>query len=116
MKISHIAVDFDGTLARSWSLNPGDGSQNIFQKAVLFYIKRKQKQGVSIILNTLRTEPERLGKAVNFLEKKGFIPDFINENDPKRIEKNSKEPKKIDADLYIDDRNIGLLGWLLRTF
>ncbi len=114
--MKRIAVDFDGTLARSWSLNPGEGSQNIFQKAVLAYMMKKQKQGVVIILNTLRTEPDRLQKALDFLRKKGFVPDFVNENDPASIAGYSNDSRKIDADIYIDDRNIGLIGWLLRSF
>ncbi len=109
--MKHIAVDFDGTLRRP--LNKG---QNIFHKILLSYLKKKQKQGVIIILNTLRTD-DRLADALKWLYCKGFTPDFVNENDPKchDIMKYS-DPRKIDADMYIDDRNPGLIGWLLRTF
>jgi len=105
-KLRRISVDFDGTLRRDF----GKG-QNIFQKIVLWYVKRKQAQGVTIILNTLRSSPERLEPALKWLELQDFVPDLVNENGPQ-----VEESRKISADMYIDDRNAGLLGFLLRTF
>ncbi len=109
--MKRIAVDFDGILRRNF--NKG---QNIFQKIVMAYLKRKQKQGVVIILNTLRTDEDRIGDAISWLAEKDFYPDFVNENDPDSLISFLKDSRKIDADVYIDDRNVGLIGWLLRSF
>lgn len=112
--MKYIALDFDGTLCRNaW---PEIGEPAWIHKLALWYIKRRQEKGDIIILNTLRTDPKLIDKAVSFLEGKGFKPDFVNENDPKLIKQYGKygDARKIGADVYIDDRNIGLIGWLLR--
>lgn len=110
-----IAVDFDGTLCRGLS-KKSPYSQSIFHKMVLVYVKKKQKQGVVVILNTCRTNPDSIARAGSFLSRKGFLPDYINSNDPLVIREYKKDSRKIDADIHIDDKNIGLIGWLLRTF
>lgn len=108
-----IAVDFDGTLC---SVNyPYIGKQKWPHKLILWYCKYQQKKGNIIILNTLRTKEKHLSIALDWLKSLDFIPDFVNENDPILVSIYG-ESRKIGADIYIDDRNFGFLGWFLRKF
>ena len=110
MKKQYIAVDFDGTLA---TMNyPKAGKRLWIHKLIMWYCKDQQKKGVKIILNTLR-KTENLEWAVNWCHEHDFYPDLVNENPPERIAKYG-DSRKIGADLFIDDRNIGLFGWFLR--
>lgn len=113
--MNRIAVDFDGTLCRSLE-HRKVGTQSIFHKIVLAYVKRKQKQGVVVILNTARTNALMLKQAVDWLKEKGFVPDYVNENSLETLNQWGEDSRKIDADIFIDDRNVGLIGFLLRTF
>ena len=45
--------------------------------------------------------------AVSFLEANGLTPDAVNDNLPERISVYGDNPRKIGADVYIDDRNAG---------
>ncbi len=114
-----IAVDFDGVLCDS--VFPEANHQNLVNKFFLWYVKRKQKHGWLVTLwtcredNGLKKYALSRQKAIAFLQSLSFYPDFINENDPSRIEKYGIDSKKVSADIYIDDRNIGLLGWFLRS-
>lgn len=105
-----IAVDFDGVCCKTaW---PGVGKQKLIHKAILWYVKMRQKKGDIIILNTCR-EDEELDTALSFLKEKGLVPDYANENARHLIAKYG-DCRKISADIYIDDHNAGMLGWLLR--
>lgn len=108
VKYNYIAVDFDGTLCSI------SGKQRLVHKLVLLYIKYHQKKGTIIILNTLR-KGAILQAALKWLKEKEFTPNLVNENCQRLIAKWG-DSRKIAADLYIDDRNIGPIGWLLRTF
>lgn len=89
-----IAVDFDGTLQLP------DGNVN----AALFHaLRHKQQQGDIIILWTCRSG-HRLTEAVCFCLQNGLRPNYINQNPPKVIKMLGHDPRKIYADLYIDDK------------
>jgi len=120
-----IAVDFDGTLC--CSLYPLADAQNWLNKLVLWYIKREQQKGTCIILWTCRTDdvdstldgdeiyPNSLRDALKYLKALNFIPDLVNESPIERVELYGGSSRKVGADKYIDDKNVGLLGWLFRA-
>jgi len=113
-----LAIDFDGVLCDS--IFPEADHQNLVNKFFLWYAKRKQRQGWLVILWTCRQDDglEKFAfsqqKAVQFLKSLGFIPDFVNENDPERIKFYGTDSRKMSANKVIDDMNMGLLGWILR--
>lgn len=100
-----IAVDFDGTIVENRYPNIG--------KPVLFAIetlKKLQDDGHHLILWTYRTGRE-LEEAVEFCNRRGIKFYAVNKSYPEEIYDNSLS-RKIQADYFIDDRNIGgLMGW-----
>jgi hypothetical protein len=111
-----LAVDFDGTLCTTaW---PEIGKRKLIHKLVASYVRYKSKHGWTIILNTLRDKNNKKAPmSLFYAESKCVIWDipisFINDNVPVLTQKYGYA-RKIKADLYLDDHNIGLLGWLLR--
>lgn len=91
-----IAVDFDGTL----QLPKQEPNQILIER-----LKAEQRKGNIIILWTCR-EGKRLQEALNFLVQNGFKPNYINENAPQAIAMLGHNPRKVYADIYIDDKNI----------
>ncbi len=90
-----IAVDFDGTLQFQ------DKKPNF---ALINNLKLAQINGNIVILWTCR-EGKRLNEAVQFLRNNGSIPNFVNQNCPQAIKLLGHNPRKIYADIYIDDKN-----------
>ncbi len=113
-KIKHIAIDFDGTLTSCPTSYPEPGKQKWIHKLILKWIMRQQKKGVYIIINTLR-EGRDLILVKQWCYLQGFYPSAFNANDPILTEKWGYS-RKIAAGIYIDDRNIGLFGFILRRF
>ncbi|MDY7395957.1 hydrolase [Aureibaculum sp. 2210JD6-5] len=100
-----IAVDFDGTIVED--AYPKVGNPKLFAIETL---KELQKDGHRLILWTYRYG-ERLQEAVDFCEEKGIKFYAVNKNYPEE-KFQGKVSRKINADLFIDDRNIGgMLGW-----
>ena len=107
-----ISVDFDGTLCTIEY--PEIGFRKRIHKLVLWWVKRRQRKGDYIILWTCRTG-FHLGNAISWLRYYcDFIPDSVNEDYPPYIAQYPLGTRKIMADLMIDDRQVGLIGWLLR--
>lgn len=105
LKVMTIAVDFDGTIVEN--RYPKIGKPLLFAIETL---KKLQEEGHQIILWTYRTGSE-LEEAVDFCRKKGIIFYAVNKSYPEEDFDNSLS-RKIQADVFIDDRNIGgLLGW-----
>lgn len=96
-----IAVDFDGTLFTENNF-PNVGLP-IFK--TINKIKQLKKAGHTIILWTCRVG-KNLKKAINACKEVGLEFDYYNENDTVRIEQFQNDPRKIGADVYIDDRSI----------
>lgn len=95
-----IAVDFDGTIVEHEY--PKIGEEKLFAIETL---KQIQKQGHQLILWTYRTGSE-LNDAVEYCKKRGLEFYAINKNYPEeKFEDNT--PRKLSADLFIDDRNFG---------
>ena len=100
-----IAVDFDGTIVEH--KYPAIGNEMLFAFATL---KALELKGHCLILWTYRQDGA-LEEAVEFCRKNGIIFYAVNENYPgETIEGNYS--RKINADIFIDDRNIGgFIGW-----
>lgn len=100
-----IAVDFDGTIVDHEY--PGIGKEKLFAFQTL---KEFNKMGVKLILWTFRSGTE-LEEAVQFCSKNGVEFYAVNKNYPEEIFDETVS-RKINADIYIDDKNIGgFPGW-----
>ena len=74
-------------------------------------IKMLQNDGHRIILWTYR-HGRALREAVEFMEKSGIPPYAVNRSYPEEASHPSDVSRKINADLFIDDRNFGgFPGW-----
>jgi hypothetical protein len=100
-----LAIDFDGTIVED--AYPKIGKPNPFAFETL---KKLQQDGHRLILWTYRYG-KTLQEAVDFCKKNGLEFYAINCSFPNE-EYDSKKSRKINADLFIDDRNIGgFYGW-----
>lgn len=101
-----IAIDFDGTIVEDRF--PSIGKPMIFAFET---IKKLQSDGHRLILWTYRNN-RKLQEAVDFCAKNGIEFYAVNKNYPEE-EFDGKISRKIHADLFIDDRNVGgFLGWI----
>lgn len=100
-----IAVDFDGTVVEH--AYPKIGKEMLFAFATL---KALQAKGHKLILWTIRTG-HLLDEAVEFCRQNGVEFYAVNKNFPDE-EWAPDTPRKLNADIFIDDRNVGgFLGW-----
>jgi len=100
-----IAVDFDGTIVED--AYPRIGKPKIFAFDTL---KKLQDDGHRLILWTYRYG-KSLEEAVTFCKENGVKFYAINKSFPEE-EFTTAISRKINADIFIDDRNIGgFLGW-----
>ena len=100
-----IAVDFDGTIVEHDY--PKIGKEKLFAFQTL---KELEKRGARLILWTFRSGPE-LKEAVDFCRTNGIEFYAVNKNYPEEIMDDTVS-RKIDADIFIDDRNLGgFPGW-----
>lgn len=95
-----IAVDFDGTIVEH--KYPAIGEEKLFAIETL---KQIQKQGHQLVLWTYRTGRE-LDEAVEYCRRKGLEFYAVNKNYPEEVYDESIS-RKIDAEVFIDDRNLG---------
>jgi len=101
-----IAVDFDGTIVEH--AYPSIGKERLFAFKTL---KELQKNGALLILWTFRSGQE-LEEAVTFCEKNGLEFYAVNSSYPEEVFDGTQVSRKIDADVYIDDKNVGgFPGW-----
>ena len=100
-----IAIDFDGTIVEHEY--PAIGKEKLFAFQTL---RELQKLGARLILWTFRAGKE-LDEAVEYCRKNGIEFYAVNKNYPEEIFDDTVS-RKIDADIYIDDKNIGgFPGW-----
>lgn len=100
-----IAIDFDGTIVED--AYPKIGKPILFAFDTMI---RLQKEGHRLILWTYR-HGKKLQEAVDFCAKNGIEFYAVNKSYPEE-EFDDSMSRKIHADLFIDDRNVGgLLGW-----
>jgi len=96
------SVDFDGTIVEHRF--PAIGK--LKEEALKFLQKVQESQNDVWILNTMR-EGKKLEEAVSFLHSVGLFPDAVNDNLEEVKAEWGNNPRKIYADVYIDDRNAG---------
>ncbi len=100
-----IAVDFDGTIVEH--KYPAIGEELLFAIETLKELQRHQYQ---LVLWTFRAGKE-LDEAVEFCRQRGLEFYAINKNYPEEIFDDTMS-RKLNADLFIDDRNLGgFPGW-----
>ncbi len=101
-----IAVDFDGTIVEH--KYPAIGREMLFSFETL---KAMQKAGHLLILWTYRSGKE-LDEAVEYCRKRGIEFFAVNKSYPEEVFNENEFSRKINADLFIDDRNVGgFYGW-----
>ena len=100
-----LAIDFDGTIVDD--KYPAIGKPKLFAFETL---KKLQEEGFTLILWTYRSG-RSLKEAVEFCRQEGI--EFYAVNKSYKEENYSENiSRKINADIFIDDRNIGgFLGW-----
>ncbi|MDX1279149.1 BT0820 family HAD-type phosphatase [Oceanihabitans sediminis] len=101
-----LAIDFDGTVVDD--AYPKIGKPKLFAIETL---KKLQSDGHRLILWTYRSG-KYLDEAVEFCKSKGIEFYAINSSFPEEKFDEATKSRKIHADLFIDDRNIGgFIGW-----
>lgn len=100
-----IAVDFDGTIVEH--KYPEIGDEMLFAFDTL---RALQKKGHRLILWTFRGG-KYLDEAVQYCQNQGITFYAVNKSYPEEILEEGIS-RKINADIFIDDRNIGgFPGW-----
>ncbi len=106
MNTKIIAVDFDGTIVED--NYPQIGKEMLFAFDTL---KLLQQQGYRLILWTYR-HGKTLEEAIAFCQKNGIEFYAVNSSFEGEIFDHQTQSRKINADYFIDDRNIGgFPGW-----
>ena len=106
MNNKKIAVDFDGTVVED--AYPSVGKAKIFAFETL---KKLQSECYRLILWTYRHGPA-LEDAIEFCRKNGLEFYAVNSSFEGEVFDSATQSRKIDADWFIDDRNIGgFPGW-----
>jgi hypothetical protein len=96
-----IAVDFDGTIVEH--KYPGIGEELPFAVSTLRMLADRQHR---LILWTVR-RGRLLEEAVEWCRKRGLEFYAVNKNFPEEVLENNDCFGKINADVFIDDRNLG---------
>ncbi len=96
-----IAVDFDGTIVEH--KYPAIGKEIPFAIETL---KKLKEERHTLILWTVREE-KLLEEAVNFCKERDLEFYAINSNYPEEKKSHDHFSRKLKADLFIDDRNLG---------
>ncbi|MDP4290360.1 MAG: hydrolase [Bacteroidota bacterium] len=100
-----IAVDFDGTIVEN--RYPKIGKEKLF---AIDTLKALNKKGHQLILWSFRSG-KLLDEAVDFCKDRGVEFYAVNKSYPEEV-LDETVSRKINADIFIDDRNIGgLLSW-----
>lgn len=96
-----IAVDFDGTIVEH--RYPEIGQEIPF---AIDTLKMLQKEGHRLILWSVR-EGKLLDEAVEFCRERGLEFYSVNSNYTEEKDNHEHFSRKLKADMFIDDRNIG---------
>lgn len=100
----YIAVDFDGTLCKHSF--PEIGEIQTHNELVIKFIRKHKVLGSKIILWTCRENTESrkyLDEAVEWCKENDIPIDYVNENQENPFLALGCKPRKVTADLYIDD-------------
>jgi hypothetical protein len=96
-----IAIDFDGTIVQNRYPNVGN-----LQPDARRCINQLHDDGHYIIIWTCRTG-ERLLEAINFLLDVDIKFNRVNRSEPSNEAKYGGHGRKVGADVYVDDRQVG---------
>lgn len=97
-----IAVDFDGTIVEH--RYPEIGREIPFAVETL---KKLQSDGHKLIMWSVRAD-EHLQEAVDWCKERGLVFYAVNRDFPEEdIENNINYSRKLQVDMFIDDRNLG---------
>jgi len=106
MQIPVIAIDFDGTITK-----PGCGNLFVFRPGCKEVVSELHRLGFELRLWTCRYG-KSLEEAMDFLKENGILYCFKGVNTNSEQISEGYDPRKIVADIYIDDRNFGgLPSW-----
>ena len=94
-----VAVDFDGILCQDKF--PEIGKPNY---DMVSFVRRMQDSGIETILWTSRVD-DRLAEAITWCEDRGLHFTSINDNTPSNKGQYGTNPRKVYADIYMDDRS-----------
>lgn len=103
-----LAIDFDGTIVQDDFPRVG-----LPMPGAIEAIKELHKMGFRLVLWTCRVG-SHLDDACRFLSKHNLTELFepCNQNCSDLVERFDSDSRKIYADIYIDDKNLGgFLGW-----
>lgn len=95
------AVDFDGTLSLGKFPNVGEPNKRLFE-----FLIGARKKGDKVILWTCRGargEKKWLDEAVEYCKGQGLEFDKVNDNLDEVVDGFGFNPRKVVADVYIDD-------------
>ncbi len=95
------AIDFDGTIVENCFPAIGE-----LKPEAERFIREIHRMGDKWILYTMR-EGKYLEEALAFLAELNLSPDAANDNLPEMCEFYKNNPRKIFANVYIDDHNAG---------
>lgn len=104
-----IAIDFDGTIVENEY--PRIGKEMLFAFETMKALQEKRHR---LILWTFR-EGKRLQDAVDYCQSRGITFYAVNKSYPEEVYQpnNEQTPRKLNVDLFIDDRNLGgFPGWV----
>lgn len=104
-----VAVDFDGVLCQDKF--PEIGRPNYF---MVSFVRRLQDSEIETILWTSRVN-DRLAEAVAWCEDRGLHFTSVNDNTPNNKEQYGTNPRKVYADVYMDDRSPWLTVYKSRS-
>ena len=96
-----FAIDFDGTIVENEFPRIGK-----LKPEAERFIRELRSRGDKWILYTMR-EGAVLDEAREFLAMHDLQPDAVNDNLPEMCEFYGNNPRKIFANVYIDDHNAG---------
>ena len=106
MNTKIIAVDFDGTIVED--AYPKIGKERMFAFETL---KKLELKGYRLTLWTYRSG-KTLDEAVEFCRKNGIEFYAVNNSFEGEQYDSNTQSRKINADIFIDDRNVGgFPGW-----
>lgn len=94
-----VAVDFDGILCKDKFPEIGEPNYDMVS-----FVRRLQDSGIETILWTSRVD-DRLAEAIAWCEDRGLHFTSINDNTPSDKEQYGTNPRKVYADIYMDDRS-----------
>lgn len=96
-----IAIDFDGTLVEDAFPRIGEAYEDMVDA-----VRKLKHTDHELILWTSRVE-ERRTEAVRWCIDHGLRFTSVNSNTPSNLSTYGTDPRKVYADVYIDDRALG---------